>query len=488
MRITASSILLAMMVLVAQAEAANQTAASCSAAAIQAAATEAYNTGGGTVFLPACSGGANGSTWTNGQQFCFHATDPAREMRIVGAGENTTVIQYASGAGPSSTPSSCGPASSGKTYRGATMFEIQGPGWKELGHLTLSGPEDTTGGPEILYLGGHLCTGHSAPMNNFRLHHAKLRKFGNAIYVCQYAYDNRPAVMLFDHISIGDKGNPNAYGIRVHGNNDVNSWEQTNTSGAHFGENQGLFIEDSLFYGTYHPIAGHGSARYTVRANTFRNHSSALEGHGPSYSFGCWSGGGSANPGCKNWSCWQGVQRVVVDNNTFYDAGYSNYARSGSWIIANNRYINQSGYGGPIRIEMENSSIGPSCSAAGGCPYQIGNTNVGPVMDLGQSCGSTGISGCWQSPRDIYVFGNIFEGTIGAPNCSNANPRGCLDIADKGTGCIRENQEYFLRPPAAGDPRVRNYTPFTYPHPLQSGIGKKPSRPVLDNNILLLKN
>jgi hypothetical protein len=431
----------------------DQTASSCAPSDIKKAVDTCYNTGGGTVTLPACKGGSNGSTWTSGMNLCIHAG--TKELRIIGAGEDQTVIQYANGAGPDYSCTHAG--WTGSTYtKGDYLLEVTGSGFKELGNLSLKmAASSPSGGP--LFIGGCDCFG-GGTMDHARFHHMTVS--GENTYICWDANTN--SSLLLDHVNV--RNTNGGYGIRIHGNNDVMTWEDPPV----YGTDKGVFIEDSTFDGTYHPIAGHGSAIYTVRHNTFSNTTSAMEGHGPSYQFGCMPGtgyGGSAS--CADtYDCYQGVQRVDAYNNTFNSTmPYSTYSRSGTWAIHNNTFIGQDT---PIHIEMEGASQGPNCTEAKGCPYEVTTVN------LSKACGSAGIDGCWQAPSGIYIWNNDFQSCTGG--CSNSSVASCVNVSDKGSGCVRQGHEWFLRAPQAGDPRVTSYTEFTYPHPLQSGEGP-PSAP-----------
>ena len=424
----------------------DQLADDCSADAIQTAITNCIESGGGTVTIPACIDGDNGSLWEDNDCVCFHVEEPT-ELRILGAGQHETILKYADEANPSSSGCPC----SGIYSRGGAMFQVMGSGFKELGHLTLSG-SDTNDGGTPLYVGGSACSG-SGVMNNARFHHVSLKKFtGSAAYICE----DLDSVLLFDNMYVGDMvEESDAYGFRIHGTNDTSSWEVP----AQFGSNTGVFIEDSTFNGTYHPVAGHGSAKYTVRYNEFYNYSSALEGHGPSYSFGCMAGICS-----EPWQCYQGVQRVEVYGNEFHGdpettSNYATYVRSGSWAIWGNKYIDQLAYKGSIVILLQGVSQGPHCLESEGCPYEI------TEVDLTKSCSSAGIDGCWQSPRDIYIWDNEFINPT-APGCSDTSVINCIEFKDGGTGCLRENHEIFLHKPQSGDPRITSYNSYPYPHPL----------------------
>ena len=169
--------------------AADQTAASCSAADIQTAInTVSASSDGGTVNIPACSGGSNGSNWTGAtDKVCIYTT---KELRILGAGKTQTVIEYKNSGGPGY--GSCG----GHSNYGGTMMEFHGSGFKEFGNITLRGNVEL-GGTKLLYI--HASEG----MTNVRVHDFALNNIVQpGIYLCQNPND----VMVIDHGSIGNAG------------------------------------------------------------------------------------------------------------------------------------------------------------------------------------------------------------------------------------------------------------------------------------------
>lgn len=422
------------------------TASTCSPTDINAALLSCKNDSKcNTIYLPACSGGSNGSTWSSNSCVGIYDT---KEYHIIGAGKDATVIKYANGNSP---PESCSASPlSGHPTKGGFMMEIHGSGFKELSNLTLSGSDSSGAG--TLYL--HMCDGAT----DARVHHAGFKKgSSDHVYICS----NLASTLLLDHIYVGDKVGAYAYGIRIHGNNNENTWLEPITT---LGQNIGVFVEDSEFNGTYHPVAGHGSAQYTIRYNTFSNFSSALEGHGPSYQFGCI---GSCSDAGTDAHCFQGVYRVEVYNNTFNAASYSTYSRSGHWVITDNTFINQTS--NVHSIELETQSVGGICNSANGCPrITTGWAGTGSCQKAGQ--------GCWDSIHAVYIWNNTYINC--AFGCSELSPENCLNISDKGTGCVRQNYEYFLRAPQVGDPEVTSYSKYTYPHPLQGGVpDPRPSAP-----------
>ncbi len=377
------------------------TAASCSAADIQAALEDVKASGGGSVTLPACdytSGTPNGALWEGiNDRVCIKIDVP---LTILGDSKDTTVIGYATTAGPG-TVTACG---TGHAGYGSTMMEFHGSGLKEWGRMTLHGnaTSATNGnarGTRLLYLHGNPEMGGTG-MENVRIHDFVLNDFRQpAIYVCQ----NVNSTMLIDHGYIGNYGawgtltedvtidqttipvtdathfadaststyylvlekeklycsgksgntltgctrgvawvyggaathaagtvvwNNPSYGISVVGS----PYESDYVEPPVFGTDNGLFVEDMTFNGTYHPIAGFYGTRETIRYNDIYNNTSAIESHEASYTSGCGYGDQTIN--------YPGGYRFEYYNNTFHgDTGlctYAFYLRGGHAIVTDN--------------------------------------------------------------------------------------------------------------------------------------------------------
>ncbi len=435
------------------------TAKSCSASDIQAAINKCISKGGGTVHIPACADGVNGSTWSNGDSVCFYTTV---ELRIKGAGKDATVIKYVSGAKPPRMRTPCGGHPTGSP--GPQMWEAHGEGFKELSDLTLSGNDDDAksggGTPGVLFI--HACEGKG--MTNVRIHDAKFLRpshYGQSINICQ----NPNSTLLIDHVHIGEQHladgarNWGNYGITVKGPNNEAYWVEP----PEFGSQNAVYIEDSTFDKTYHPIAGFGATRLVVRHNTFHDRSSAIEQHGPSYgSISCCENQPNR---CTGWGidhhCYQGGYRVEVYDNTFYGPTYAILPRSGHWIITDNKFDSITNGGGAILLTMEPGSIGTNCDVAHGCPKARGWAGV--------RCNAS--PGCWERPEAIYIWNNTYV-NMSKPGCATGHDDQCYGTQGD-QQCVRVNTELFFRAPQAGDPEVNSYSKYQYPHPLASIVSNR---------------
>jgi len=164
------------------------------------------------------------------------------------------------------------------------------------------------------------------------------------------------------------------------------------------------------------------------RNNIVKNPTSFIDGHGPCFDVGCFRDNDPDS----------GTYIYEIYDNTI-DCG--NYPwgvniRGGTGIVTDNTLINCN-IG--VRLEMETCSAGTNCNAAQGCPQSNIDTDA-----------------CYQSPNQWWIWENNYQGS-GSSFVYN----------DKGTGCIRENNEYFLHSPQINDP-VESYTKYPYPHPLVS--------------------
>ena len=367
------------------------TANSCSAADIQSAIDNVIRTGGGTVNIPACQAD---NTWANRDRIIVKTNV---KYRIKGAGKDATVIGFQDNA-----------------RRGVMGFG--GSGLVELSDFTFRGSDK-----------GGMSTGiviYSMNTENLRIHDLRIQKFKqNAITVCH----NPDSFILIDHNEIGDQYGRNMYGIRVIGSNQQSDY----IIPASFGVNNpnAVFIEDNLFDNCYHSVSAFASSKVVFRYNTVKNPTSYVDGHGPCFDIGC----------RRDTKPDSGTYIYEIYNNTIDSGRYSwcINIRGGTGIVTENTLINcKVGF----RLEMENCSAGPDCTAAQGCPHSNTDTNA-----------------CYQSPYQWWVWNNDYRG-----------PGNLGDLGDRGTGCIRENYEYYLHAPQDGDPIV-SYTKYPYPHPAIPG-------------------
>lgn len=292
-----------------------------------------------------------------------------------------------------------------------------GTGLVELSDFTFRG-SDTVGIPTGIKI-------YSMNTDNLRIHHIRIQKFKiTGLYIC----DNPDSPMVIDHCEIGDQYETYMYGIRVHGTNQQSDF----VIPASFGVNNpnALFIEDNAFDGCYHSVSAFAASNVVFRHNTVTNPTSYIDGHGPCFDVGCYR---DADPD-------SGTYIYEIYDNTI-DSGTYPWCiniRGGTGIVTDNSFINcNTGF----RLETETCSAGIDCSISQGCPHSNTDTNK-----------------CYQAPNQWWIWGN-----------TNTN----FAYNDKGTGCIREDYEYYLRAPQTGDP-VESYTKYPYPHPLVGGQSPLP--------------
>jgi hypothetical protein len=299
---------------------------------------------------------------------------------------------------------------------GAGMF-FRGTGLVEISDFTFRGHKTGSGIPIGILV-------YSPDTQKLRIHHLRLHQFENtALSICQ----NTKSPMVVDHCEFGDQ-HKGMYGIRVTGSNKQSDY----VIPASFGLNNpnALFIEDNYFNDTYHPVAAFGASNIVFRHNKVRNVTSWIDGHGPCYGLGC--GVGSIKPR-------SGTYIYEIYDNDIDTGGYPTCMglRGGTGIITDNILKGCRIYG--IRLRFQKCSIGADCSFKKGCPHSNSDTTK-----------------CYQSPYQYWIWNNDFYG---------AN---LIEQSDQGTGCIRENSEYYLRAPKPGD-QVEAFTKYPYPHPFVSG-------------------
>ena len=410
-------------------EAADVTAASCSAADIQTAINNCVSTGGGTVHIPSCN-----QTWASTDRVCVASN---AELHLKGAGVDSTVITRS--AGPCSYSNNC-PA--GFSNDVPDMMSVRGTGIKEISDFTLDmGSVACEGAIRWYQCTSSACT---SGVSNARLHHMKFRNTPNnssrgAIYICQ----NFNTTTLIDHIQIGPNTYSTAYGLTIAGGVPESSFEVPPAVGT----NNGLFVEDSIFKGNYHPIASFMAARLTARHNIFNGNTAGLEGHGTPQDIGCGYGAPSQ---------YNGSYRYEIYDNQWINRGGVDamLPRSGFWIITGNTMDSASGYINEIAVDEGSVTKG----GGGGARTQCQNTSYGCPWT---ATGYTTSDSCYQTPR-IYFWNNNYT----------ASPW----LTDTRGWCTRVGTEILQRAPQVGDPYITSWSRYTYPHPLQ-GAGTPDTTP-----------
>jgi hypothetical protein len=329
------------------APAADRIAASCSAAAITTAINQTISTGGGTVFLPVCSAD---DTWTASD---YINVSTNTNLRLMGAGINSTIIGYADGQIP---------------VAGRPGMYFGGSGLVDLSGFTFRG-SDTAG----------IATGiqvYSNNTQNLRIHHMRVQKFKTtALYVCQ----NPNSPMVIDHCEIGDQFGSYMYGIRTHGTNDASDFKIPAPFGAN--NTNALFIEDNVFDNCYHSVSAFAVSNVVFRHNIVKNPTSHVDGHGPCYDVGC----NRSHP-----APYTGTYIYEMYDNEFYrTGGWCVNLRGGTGIITDNKFYD---CGVGFRLEMESCSPGANCNTAQGCPHS-----------------STDTSACYQSPYQYWIWNNTMQ-------------------------------------------------------------------------------
>jgi hypothetical protein len=299
--------------------------------------------------------------------------------------------------------------------RGIMGFD--GSGLVEISDFTFRGSDVGGGIPSGIVIYG-------MQTEKLRVHDLRIQKFKqSALVLCA----NPDSYVLVDHNEIGDQFGRNMYGVRVHGTNQQKDYEIPAAFG--IDNPNAVFIEDNVFDNCYHSVSAFAVSRVVFRYNTVKNPTSFVDGHGPCYGIGC----------RRDTKPPSGTYIYEIYNNTI-DSGRYPWCiniRGGTGIVTDNTLINcEIGF----RLEMESCSAGPDCNAAQGCPHSNTDTKV-----------------CYQSPYQWWIWKNDYRG-----------PGRLGGLGDRGTGCIRENQEYYLHAPQPGDP-VPGYTKYPYPHPAISG-------------------
>ncbi len=211
-----------------------------------------------------------------------------------------------------------------------------------------------------------------------------------------------------------------------------------------FGGSDNVFIEDCVFTntsgdtGAVHQVLGEGGGRYVFRYNTASD--GDIDAHGY-----------CGNPA-------GGTRHYEIYNNTFsatMGRTYGFYLRGGTGVVYNNTINNA----GDLNIvyaltvhRIQRSTCGFSiCCCVYPCDQQIGRGLNEDTLD------------------PLYIWNNTIDGVpvIAELALKDFAPDGCAaggecGVAQNQADYIQENRDYYLsaRP---------GYTPYTYPHPLNSG-------------------
>jgi hypothetical protein len=457
------SILFLVPLLATPSEAATINAASCSSAHVQSAVNAA--TAGDTVMVPSGS-----CTWT------VPVDINAKRLTLVGAGIGVTTIT-------DSAPNGTGPANGALLVRGSSATNFV-----DISRFTfIKGVAHPSGG--IVNIAG------TPEQIGFRVHHTRflVPSSGTAsIYVVE-------PYGLIDHVTFdvtATTGSIHAiegFGARPPSDVGFGPWMQPSA----IGTNRAIFVEDSQI--TYNValagievcIDGFTGARFVIRYNTFTN------------CFPGWHGTDSGS--------YRSVVSVEIYNNNFINNSAVKYRgatiRGGSGVIHHNTYTRTAGAGwDPYTLQIfRTPGSGLNISKwqyCDGSAWEIGSTDFSSADS--RVCALVGspqrVKFC-SGNRDLVCTGDstcsdagagtctaYFDGASGGYPCRDQPGRGSAgqtlspwyEWSNTGTGAptfgvfpattlIQENRDYYVNTEAPG------YSPFMYPHPLQTANGQASS-------------
>lgn len=217
----------------------------------------------------------------------------------------------------------------------------------------------------------------------------------------------------------------NQYGWYVHGCGDYDS-------SFTFGTRENIFFEDNIFDSAYHSISGFCNAHIVFRYNTIKNSTHCVDMHGPSYNWCYYSTGNEEHAG-----------RRIEHYHNVYESSCACGAkiRSGHGISTQNAYQMVPDSGMPFfGLKIDGGS------GSGGCD------DCAHILDYPCS------GGVCEGPQKFWIWNETI------PDGQDITK----DIVtyDACTGCLDENDEYYLRAPTISDDGF-TWSAFEYPHPLR---------------------
>jgi len=420
--------LLLCLCLTVSARAATINAASTSQAHVQAAIDSA--TAGDTVVIPAGS-----VTWSG-------VVSLNKAITLQGSGTWGTIISL-DAAGPS---------------WGSGVISVSGGNGCVLQNLSFIDP--TTSSVTAIATSG----------NSWRITNVKYRKTGDggnpAYFIAPTGYG------LIDHCDMASVMGQSEM-IFIAGPSD--SW----TTADGIGTVNNVFIEDCVTDDAGYLCDAHNNSRAVIRFNTM-NGSNKIDAHGLQ----------SASP--------RGARHTEVYNNTFTYSGYVMFIelRSGTGRCFNNTATYDTNWLGLVEYYVtvggqtsagypfnDQIGIGQDPKSAASAPYYVWGNRHGASLKwlVDRAPGGASMDGTIDLNRDYFEEpSGTFNGTAGV-GIGTAAQMNAITPTTTGVGYwVTDEGEWNSTNGATADGRlyrwsgsawVLNYTPYTYPHPLQSGGG-----------------
>lgn len=310
-----------------------------------------------TIHIPACT--PDPYTWAAGEKLALQ-TDSSKVIRLIGSGQNATIIVH---------------------------FQIDVPDSTQLNLVEF----------------GHIgCDGNQEidSMLDYRLRPETLNTelywhdFSIEGYTGSYTltFEGWMGVVSRANMICKDNGaHQNAYGITVHGDGVYSDHS------VDFGTRNAFFIEDSTFENCSHTVSSFCDGYVVFRHNVIRNADSHTDLHGPGYNY-CYY-----NPDEKT----AGGGMELYDNN-FYQSR-SNWvinARAGQGHIITNNHFDNENYQILLYWDSGSTNYGNNCGTGDG-----------------ETCGrcySLGCEGCCQAQEKTYIWdndGKVIEYSAAADDC-----------------------------------------------------------------------
>lgn len=292
---------------------------------------------------------------------------------------------------------------------------------------------------------------------------------------------------LIDHCTANSTLNGSSEMIFIVG--PTNSWQTADTMGTA----NAVYIEDCTFDDAGYVCDAHANSRAVARFNTI-NGSNKIDCHGLQ----------SASP--------RGARHIEVYNNTFTYGGYVMFIelRSGTgrcfnntatydtnWLALVEYYVSQGGQTSAGYPFDDQVGVGIDPKSGGSAPfYMWGNRHGSSVKWLNErSPGGSDMTGTINPERDYFEeLSGTFTGSAGVGIGTKAQMNAITPtttgvgywVTDEGSwraGYAGTSGQLYRW---SGSAWVLNYTPYTYPHPLQSGGGGDANAPANPRRLSVL--